>query len=90
MAERLEDQLNIQMEDIIKRGGGNLVMELFGSDRQGNFYNKPINVKTDSVLRTVPSGRSVILTPGESICLELGIFHRFMGEKEKVRFWWVK
>jgi len=74
-----------KMEDIINRGGGNLVMELFGSDEKENFSKKAIQVKVDAVLRTVPPGGAVILTPGESICLEQGIYHRFYGEKGKGR-----
>jgi D-lyxose ketol-isomerase len=72
-----------KMEDIINRGGGNLVMELFGSDEKKNFSNNSIHVKIDAVLRTIPPGGTVILTPGESICLEQGIYHRFYGEKGK-------
>jgi len=40
-------------------------------------------VKIDGVLRTVEPGGKVILTPGESICLEQGMFHRFYGEPGK-------
>jgi len=74
-----------KMEDIINRGGGNLVMELFGSDEKEDFSKKAIQVKIDAVLRTVPPGGSVILKPGESICLEQGMYHRFYGEKGKGR-----
>jgi len=31
----------------------------------------------------VQPGGKVILTPGESICLEQGVFHRFYGEEGK-------
>ena len=74
-----------KMEDIINRGGGNLVMELFESDDNGNFSDKVIQIRTDGVLRKVEAGESIILTPGESICLEQGIYHRFYGEKGKGR-----
>jgi D-lyxose ketol-isomerase len=74
-----------KMEDIINRGGGNLVMELYGSDEKEKFTNKPIQVKVDGVQRIVSAGGYVILTPGESICLEQGIYHRFFGEKGKGR-----
>ncbi len=33
--------------------------------------------------RTVEAGGKVILTPGESICLEQGMYHRFYGEPGK-------
>jgi len=69
-----------KMEDIINRGGGNLVIELYNSDEKEDFSNEDIRVKVDGVLRTVKPGGKVILTPGESICLEQGMYHRFYGE----------
>ncbi len=72
-----------KMEDIINRGGGNLVMELFHSDENGGLSTKSVNFKTDGILRSIAVGGKVILTPGESICLEQGIYHRFYGEPGK-------
>ena len=72
-----------KMEDIINRGGGNLVMELFSSDEKEGISSQDIIVKVDGVLRTVPSGGKIILEPGESICLEQGVYHRFYGEPGK-------
>jgi D-lyxose ketol-isomerase len=72
-----------KMEDIINRGGGNLVIELYGSDDRENFSDKPLVVKTDGISRTIPPGGSVILTPGESICLEPYVYHRFYGQQGK-------
>ena len=74
-----------KMEDIINRGGGNLVMELYGSNEKEEFSTKPLVVMTDGIKRTVPPGGKVILTPGESICLEQGMYHKFYGEKGKGR-----
>jgi len=72
-----------KMEDIINRGGGNLVIELYNSDNEEQFSNKPVNVRTDGVLKIVEPGGRIVLTPGESICLEQGLYHRFYGEKGK-------
>lgn len=72
-----------KMEDIINRGGGNLVIELFNSDENEQFDDNPIRVKIDGITRTVKPGGSVILNPGESICLEQGMYHRFYGEAGK-------
>ena len=72
-----------KMEDIINRGGGNLVIELYDSLGDNQFSDKPLEVKIDGVLRVVEPGGKVILTPGESICLEQGMFHRFYGEPGK-------
>ncbi len=72
-----------KMEDIINRGGGNLVIELYNSEGNNVCSEKPVVLKTDGILRTVEPGGKVILTPGESICLEQGVFHRFYGEPGK-------
>jgi len=72
-----------KMEDIINRGGGNLVIELFSSDIEENISGDPVKVKIDGISRSVASGGTVILIPGESICLEQGIYHRFYGEPGK-------
>ncbi len=72
-----------KMEDIINRGGGNLVIELYNSDSKNQFTNNPVTVKIDGIVRTVEPGGKVVLTPGESICLEQGMYHRFYGEEGK-------
>ncbi|HZK97982.1 MAG TPA: D-lyxose/D-mannose family sugar isomerase [Prolixibacteraceae bacterium] len=72
-----------KMEDIINRGGGNLVIELYKSDKNENFFDQPFSVKIDGVVRHLQPGDSVVLTPGESICLEQGVYHRFYGETGK-------
>lgn len=72
-----------KMEDIINRGGGNLIIELFNSTSNNKFDTTPVNFKIDGVTRSVEAGGKVILTPGESICLEQGMYHRFYGEPGK-------
>ena len=72
-----------KMEDIINRGGGNLVIDLYKSDAKEDFSNDSFTVKTDGVVHHVEPGGSIIITPGESICLEQGIYHRFYGEPGK-------
>lgn len=72
-----------KMEDIINRGGGNLVIELYNSTPEGAFADTPVRLKTDGVERVVAPGGKVILSPGESISLEQGVYHRFYGESGK-------
>jgi D-lyxose ketol-isomerase len=72
-----------KMEDIINRGGGNLVIDLYKSDKDENFSQEDFEVKIDGISRTISAGGQVILTPGESICLEQGIYHKFYGESGK-------
>ncbi len=73
-----------KMEDIINRAGGNLVIELYNSSSENKLDTiTPVNFKTDGIKRTVNAGGKVVLTPGESICLEQGLYHRFYGEPGK-------
>jgi D-lyxose ketol-isomerase len=72
-----------KMEDIINRGGGNLVIELYKSNEKEEFSSENAVLKVDGISRSVEPGGAVTLTPGESICLEQGIYHRFYGEKGK-------
>ena len=72
-----------KMEDIINRGGGNLVLELYNSTSDSKFDSTQVNFKTDGVKRSVAAGGRAVLTPGESICLEQGLYHRFYGEPGK-------
>ena len=72
-----------KMEDIINRGGGNLVIDLYNSDKNEDFSSADFEVKIDGISRAVSAGGSVTLTPGESICLEQRVYHRFYGEQRK-------
>lgn len=70
-------------EDIINRGGGNLVIELYLADSNDELSDSPFTVTVDGVARKCMPGEKVILTPGESICLEPRLYHKFYGEGEK-------
>ena len=72
-----------KMEDIINRGGGNLVFELYNSTDENKLDSTPVHLRIDGVKHSVDAGGKVILTPGESICLEQGVYHRFYGEPGK-------
>lgn len=72
-----------KMEDIINRGGGNLVIQLYNSDENDKLDTTPVALKTDGIKRTINAGGEVNLVPGESICLEPGMYHRFYGEAGK-------
>jgi D-lyxose ketol-isomerase len=71
-------------EDIINRGGGNLVLQLWNSDRNEGLADTPVAVSKDGMLQTLEPGAQVTLTPGESICLTRGLYHRFYGEGRTV------
>lgn len=82
-----QDQLSpmhthvIKAEDIINRGGATLVVELFGSDDQGNFAEtKGGTVWCDGIRRDFGPGEKLRLAPGESVTLQPGDWHAFWGE----------
>jgi D-lyxose ketol-isomerase len=68
-----------KMEDIINRGGGNLVIKLWNSSGR-KLADTPVTVSLDGVRTTVPAGGIVTLQPGDSICLTQNLFHSFWGE----------
>ncbi len=70
-----------KMEDIIDRGGGNLALQLYASSADGGLSGESLRVSVDGVRRVVEPGGLVTLTPGESICLTPGLYHRFYGER---------
>ena len=72
-----------KMEDIINRGGGNLILELYNSTEDEQLSDTMVLFKTDGVERKVNAGEKVVLKPGESITLEQRIYHRFYGEEGK-------
>jgi D-lyxose ketol-isomerase len=72
-----------KMEDIINRGGGNLVIELYNSGKNNEILDTPVTVKVNSIVTHLKPGEKLILTPGQSICMEQGLYHRFYGEEGK-------
>ncbi len=74
-----------KMEDIINRGGGNLVIELFSSTPSEDLSNEPLSVQIDGMTLKVDAGGMVVLEPGQSITLDQTVYHRFYGETGKGR-----
>ncbi|MBP5273340.1 MAG: D-lyxose/D-mannose family sugar isomerase [Abditibacteriota bacterium] len=72
-----------KMEDIINRGGGELVIKLYNSDEKEEFADTPVLVSSDGRNYEIPAGGIVRLTPGESITLKQGQYHKFWAEKGK-------
>ena len=70
-----------KMEDIINRGGGNLILQLYQADENEELSDKTVIVTMDGRKVTVQAGGTVTLHPGESITLLPGQYHRWIGEK---------
>lgn len=82
-----EDQLTpmhfhwSKTEDIINRGGGNLLLELWNAtDDEAGLAKTPILVSADGVQKRLKAGSLVRLTPGESITLGPRLYHKFWGD----------
>ena len=82
-----QDQLSpmhthvIKAEDIINRGGATMVVELYGSDDDGNFTeDRGGMVMCDGIPREFAPGEKLKFAPGESLTLMPGDWHAFWGE----------
>ena len=75
----------IKAEDIINRGGGKLVLELFMPDAEGGIDpTAEVSVPVDGTIRKLPAGGLLKLDPGESVTLLPGVWHAFWGEGKDV------
>lgn len=71
----------VKAEDIVNRGGANLVLELFEQTADGGLdRGREVEVATDGTLRRLPAGGRLSLSPGESVTLLPGLWHAFWAE----------
>lgn len=70
-----------KMEDIINRGGGNLIVEVYNATDDDRLSDTDVTVCIDGHTEVVPAGTKVRLTPGESITLPQRQYHAFWAEK---------
>lgn len=70
-------------EDIINRGGGKLVIELYPTTKKNAADKQTFTISVDGVVKNFRPGDKLVLSPGESVCLTPEIFHRFYGEPGK-------
>lgn len=69
-----------KMEDIINRGGGNLIMQVYNSTDDYQLADTPVEVSVDGHKSTVEAGTSLSLAPGESITLPPYLYHQFWAQ----------
>lgn len=71
-------------EDIINRGGGRLVIQLYNATEDDRLADTDVSVSVDGVRRIVKAGDCVTLAPGESITLTPRLYHKFWGADSPV------
>ncbi|HIZ22634.1 MAG TPA: D-lyxose/D-mannose family sugar isomerase [Candidatus Blautia faecigallinarum] len=69
-----------KMEDIINRGGGNVLIRVYNSTKDEKFADTPVTVHCDGREMVVPAGTQIRLTPGESISIYPYMYHDFEVE----------
>lgn len=67
-------------EDIINRGGGNVLIKVYNSNEDGSFAETDVEIYSDGRKYTVPAGSQIRLTPGESITVQQYLYHDFSVE----------
>jgi D-lyxose ketol-isomerase len=73
-----------KMEDIINRGGGDLLLQFYNAAAGGSrLADTDVTVSMDGVVRTFKAGEAAVLTPGESVTLPQWLYHKFWGAPGK-------
>lgn len=74
-----------KMEDIINRGGGRLMIQLFNAAPDDQIdRDSQVHVVMDGVAHVFHAGDIVALKPGESITLTPRLYHKFWGDDGRV------
>ncbi len=69
-----------KMEDIICRGGGDLVVRVWNGGEDGERLDTPVSVNVDGHVYEVAAGAQIVLSPGRSITLTPYLYHEFWGK----------
>lgn len=73
-----------KMEDIINRGGGDLIVQVYNSTKEEEFADTDVDIYKDGYHYTVKAGDTVRIKPGESISIQSGMYHQFWAEGGKI------
>ena len=67
-----------KMEDIINRGGGNLIFRLYNATKDGQLAETDVEINQDGRKYMVKAGSDIVLKPGESLTLYPYYYHEFV------------
>jgi D-lyxose ketol-isomerase len=71
-------------EDIINRGGGDLIFELYNSTPDENLAQSSVSIQQSGLKKQANPGGKVVVKPGEWLTLPPRLYHTFYGEGAKV------
>lgn len=66
-----------KMEDIINRGGGDVVFKLWNATKDEDLDTTDVEICRDGRRYKVPAGSEIVLKPGESLSLYPYYYHEF-------------
>jgi len=72
-----------KMEDIINRGGGELVIQFWNSTNDNKLSETDVHLNVDGVFTKIMAGETIILSPGESVCIKQRQYHTFWAKEGK-------
>ena len=67
-----------KMEDIINRGGGNLIFRLYNATKDGKLADTDVEINQDGRKYMVKAGADIVLKPGDSLTLYPYYYHEFV------------
>ncbi len=73
-----------KVEDIINRGGGDLVFKLANSTVDDKLADSIVEVVSDGLKISIKPSEELILKPGQSLSLPQKLYHTFYGRKGDV------
>ena len=74
-----------KMEDIINRGGGLLMFQLYRSTPDEEVdWKADVPISIDGVRKVVSAGAKIGLEPGESLTIPQGLYHTFWSDRDRV------
>ena len=74
----------LKMEDIINRGGGELVVQVYNSTPEEGVAETPVTLSCDGTRKTFDAGTQIRMQPGESVTLPPFCYHKIWGWRHDV------